>query len=678
MKYNKRFSLLALAVILSLLIVTTPAPPILAAESITLYPSMGLPGTNVRVGGTGFTAGHAIGIYFGGTTVAYQTITSTTFNIYFDVPDDAEPGSYQVEVIDWDVSSPLVIALDWFTVIGGMIDLDPDAGPVGTGVEISGNNFSDREDITVEYDGGKIEIESRDERTDTDGEFTSIIIIPESTRGDHTITVEDDSGIYAEAEFTVESEITISPPSGVGSDEVAVSGTGFRASRPVTITFGGNTIATSPTSVRTDGRGSFSVSFDIPIDTKGTYEVEASDGTYEASADFTLSLSFNISQTSGYVGTGITVNGTGFRASRSMNITFDNMLVGTTTTDANGNFTGSFPVPGLASGTYEVKVSDGVNTGVAGFTVLLSFSISQTNGYVGTGITVSGTGFRASRSISITFGNIQVGTTTTDANGNFTGSFPVPGLASGTYEVRVSDGVNTGVADFTVLLSANLSPATNQASPGHVGTELTISGVGFTPNGTVTIRYDDTQVATAPTNSSGVFSVTFNAPPSVKGSHTITATDDINTQEFTFVMESEAPSTPVLLVPEASTKAKSEAYFDWEGVTDSSGVTYTLQIATDADFNNIVLEKVGLIDSEYTVTEDDKLASVSKEEPYYWRLGAIDGASNESEWADARSFRVGSIFAMPSWAIYLLFGLGALLCGVFGFWLGRRTAYSSY
>lgn len=94
MKYNKRFSLLALAVILSLLIVTTPAPPILAAESITLYPSMGLPGTNVRVGGTGFTAGHAIGIYFGGTTVAYQTITSTTFNIYFDVPDDAEPGSY--------------------------------------------------------------------------------------------------------------------------------------------------------------------------------------------------------------------------------------------------------------------------------------------------------------------------------------------------------------------------------------------------------------------------------------------------------------------------------------------------------------------------------------------------------------------------------------------------------
>ena len=70
MKYSKLFSILTLAVILSLLIVAVPAPPVLAAESITLYPSMGLPGTSVRVSGTGFTAGHAIGIYFGGTTVA--------------------------------------------------------------------------------------------------------------------------------------------------------------------------------------------------------------------------------------------------------------------------------------------------------------------------------------------------------------------------------------------------------------------------------------------------------------------------------------------------------------------------------------------------------------------------------------------------------------------------------
>jgi len=254
----------------------------------------------------------------------------------------------------------------------------------------------------------------------------------------------------------------------------------------------------------------------------------------------------------------------------------------------------------------------------------------------------------------------------------------VPGLASGTYEVKVSDGVNTDGADFTALFSASLSPTTSQASPGHVGTELTISGVGFKPNGTVIIKYDDIQVATAPADSSGVFSVTFNAPPTIKGSHTITATDDINTQEFTFLMESEAPSAPVLLVPEASTKAKSEAYFDWEGVIDTSGVTYTLQIASDADFNDIVLVQTGLTDSEYTITKEEKLESVSKEEAYYWRVRAIDGASNNGPWTGARSFRVGFIFTIPGWAIYTLLGVGALLLGVFGFWLGRRTAYSSY
>ncbi|GAH59961.1 unnamed protein product, partial [marine sediment metagenome] len=291
----------------------------------------------------------------GGTTVAYQTITSTTFSIYFDVPDDAEPGSFKVEVVDWGVSPAQVVATDWFTVIGGVIGLDPDAGPVGTGVEISGDNFSDREDITVEYDGDEIGIESGDSRTDVGGEFTCIIIIPESTRGNHTITVEDESGIFAEAEFTVEPEITITPTSGVGGDEVAVSGTGFRASRSVTITFDGDTVTTSPTSVRTDGRGSFSASFDIPIGTQGIYEVEASDGTYEASADFALSGSFSISQTSGYVGTEITVSGTGFRASKSINTTFGNIGVGTTTSNADGSFTDSFLVPGLPSGTYQVR-----------------------------------------------------------------------------------------------------------------------------------------------------------------------------------------------------------------------------------------------------------------------------------------------------------------------------------
>ena len=66
----------------------------------------------------------------------------------------------------------------------GIISIDPDDGPVGTEVEIDGEGFDSSEDIEVEYDGDGVNIESGDEDTDSDGEFSgTIIIIPKSTAG---------------------------------------------------------------------------------------------------------------------------------------------------------------------------------------------------------------------------------------------------------------------------------------------------------------------------------------------------------------------------------------------------------------------------------------------------------------------------------------------------------------
>lgn len=81
-------------------------------------------------------------------------------------------------------------------------------------------------------------------------------------------------------------------------------------------------------------------------------------------------------------------------------------------------------------------------------------------------------------------------------------------------------------------------------------------------------------------------------------------------------------------------KAKSRAYFDWEDVNDPSlPITYTLQIASDADFTSIVLEKRKVLTTQNT--------PLSKR-----RVKAIDGASNESGWSGTGSFYVG--FVMPS------------------------------
>jgi hypothetical protein len=143
-------------------------------------------------------------------------------------------------------------------------------------------------------------------------------------------------------------------------------------------------------------------------------------------------------------------------------------------------------------------------------------------------------------------------------------------------------------------------------------------------------------------------------------------------------METEPPPAPVLVGPENDTRADAVSSFDWEDVSDESGVTYILQVATKDSFavSHIVLERVGLADSEYTIAEEEKLEPSSKESPHYWRVKAVDEAANEGEWSDIGSFHVGSRFVLSETVKRVLIGLGIAGACFFGFWLGRRTAYA--
>lgn len=115
--------------------------------------------------------------------------------------------------------------------------------------------------------------------------------------------------------------------------------------------------------------------------------------------------------------------------------------------------------------------------------------------------------------------------------------------------------------------------------------------------------------------------------------------------------------------------------FEWEDVTDDSlPVTYTLQIAKDEAFTSMVLEKTGLTKSEYTIPEAGKLAAVKKEAPYYWRVRAVDGASNVGEWTGVGTFYVSG-FSFPGMSVHLWWGLGVGGAIALGYYLGRRRAY---
>jgi len=538
-KYTKVFRVLILAVILSLLLIAIPAAPALAAEDIDPSPSTGEVGDKIDITGDGFKTDLTRAyIYFSSQewdvgdeidedVTVYALVKKRTpddtghIDTYFYVPEELDDGDDYEEVVGGYYyiyvtyeDSDLIEAIEDFTVRG--IELNPDEGPVGTQVEINGVGFTRSRDIRyIKYGGEDLDDWEGDLETNIHGEFTSYIVIPENTAGEHTILVEDRSYKEASATFTVESEITISLTSGAAGDTVEVTGTGFGDTVEVSITFNGDDVVTDET-------------------------------------------------------------------------------------DNYGNFTAAFDVPDVGVATYDIEAED------------------------------------------------------VDANKD--------------------------TAEFTIVIatSVSISPVTTQASPGHVGMEMTVSGTGFIPEATITITYatEPIAVTTATADADGAFTATFKVPESESGEHIITASDGTSTMQVTFTMESEAPPIPAPLLPETDVKAESPVHFDWEGVDDPSGVTYTLQIATDEDFTSasIVLEKEGLTDSEYTVTEEEKLEPTKEEAPYYWRVKAIDGASNESEWSDTGSFYIGG-FAWPGWIIHLWWGLGAMGVGFLGFWLGKRRAY---
>ncbi len=477
-------------------------------------------------------------------------------------------------------------------------------------------------------------------------------------------------------------EITLSPSSGSVGTRVTVSGTGFEsfAGTDINIFFDGVEIAASPLTMPENG--TFTASFEVPDDTEpGTAYVKVSTligGEVRKSfvvAESEIELDIDM----GAVGTMVTIEGRGFYAGGAIDFYYyrdgSRVSVGDEVAGGTGEFAYSFSIPNSTAGRHKIKVEDVLdNSAEANFEVMPAITVSPSSGAIGDELTVSGAGFSGNSDVTVYFSNIMVAEGSANKYGSFEASFSVPTIQSGAYDIEAEDDEeNKAKVAFTVAAGASLNPAA-----GFVGAPVTVSGVGFKAGALVTIAYDDEEVATAIAGSNSTFSVSFIVPPSNGGNHNVTITDGTNTATCIFTMETNPPPAPVLLIPEDNTRAEAMASFDWDDVTDESGVTYTLQVAIKDSFaaSHIVLEKVGLSDSEHTIAEDEKLEPSSKESPHYWRVKAVDKAANESEWSDVGPFYVGSRFILSETVKRVLIGLGIAGAGFLGFWLGRRTAYA--
>ena len=415
---------------------------------------------------------------------------------------------------------------------------------------------------------------------------------------------------------------------------------------------------------------------------RGTYYVYvtmANSDRIRAVAEFTvIAAGIELDTDEGTVGTEVEITGFDFADNEDITVEYDGVEIGEDETSSKGKFELTIIIPESIAGEHTITVIDeSDNEAEALFTVGPEMTIAPESGRVGERATVNGTGFGDGEDVSIKFDGDEVATGSTDFDGSFTINFDVPTVGPGTYDVEAKDeDGNSGKARFTMTTDISIGPVTSQASPGYVGMDMTISGTGFIPDHKITITYASTPVVfTTTSEDDGSFSYTFKVPKSEPGEHTITASDGTNTLEVAFFMESTAPAIPRPLLPAMGIKAEQPVVFDWQDVTDPSGVTYTLQLARNENFTDIVLEKE-LTQSKYTMTEAEELESTKKDEPYWWRVKATDGATNESGWSGAGSFYVGFVFALPDWAIYLLMGVGGILLFFIGFFVGRRTGYA--
>ncbi len=460
------------------------------------------------------------------------------------------------------------------------------------------------------------------------------------------------------------------------------------------------------TEVGWDGQsdeGEFDTHFEVPDELNdGDDDADVEPGTYyiyatklnslyiRAVAEFTVigAGDISLSPDDGPVDTEVEISGKDFGDKEDITVEYDGDTIsiydGDDKTDSDGDFDLTIIIPESTAGDHTIKVIDDAGSEAEDtFTVEPEITVSPTEANVNEAVSVSGTGFDGKSDFTIYLDGTELASDETDSDGSFDVDFTMPAVASGTYDVLALDeDDNEATAEIAVIATTvTLEPTT-----GSVGDAIAVSGSGFTPGATIIIKYDDTQAATATVQATGIFAVIFNAPASQYGEHTITVGDGTTTKQFTFTMESVAPPTPQPLLPEMGVKPEQPVRFDWADVTDdSSPVTYTLQVATSQDFstNTMVLEEKGLTKSEHTLTVAEELPARTEEEPYYWRVKAVDAAANESAWTGAGEFYVGAppligAGGMPNWVLYTLIGLGGVLLLFIGFWLGRRTAYYSY
>ena len=247
----------------------------------------------------------------------------------------------------------------------------------------------------------------------------------------------------------------------------------------------------------------------------------------------------------------------------------------------------------------------------------------------------------------------------------------MPACVNGVHTVAAYGSVTAGTAVSSKAITMSAQIALSPAS-GNVGDIINVIGSGFSSGEKVVISYGGiSMLEDVPVDSTGSFSGSFKAPGGKHGGIAVVASEaDGISASSNFAMDITPPPVPQAISPiDGSTVGffgGTRANFHWAAVTDPSGVYDDLQIAGDASFKDIVVQQSGLAVSQYKLTKAEGLPHGQ----YYWRVRAVDGAGNTSDWATPSLLKSGFM----STTIFIMI-LAVVFLGVLAAVL-RRTAFS--
>lgn len=330
----------------------------------------------------------------------------------------------------------------------------------------------------------------------------------------------------------------------------------------------------------------------------------------------------------------------------------DYVVLKKATTPRTQNLTVSFTVPEAPMGNNYLQVRflsrpEGTDyfrnlpyVGSAGpFIVVPDFKLSPDSAAPGRKVALSGTGFPANKPVTISFDGRELDLNLkTNEKGTFVAELTVPQTIAGRHELRAStEAMAYGgglVASLQVVPALTLSPE----RPG-IGDTVTVTGSGFAANSQVTVKYDDILITdSAKTDLNGSFSHEFQVPETKELRHKVTATDKAgNKAAFELPLESQPPEAPTPLYPTNQRFGwfgSQVVTFKWEPVEDPSGVSYTVEVGTTPRVFPPVVSRENITANTWSVR--------LKPGTYYWRVRAVDGCGNKSEWESTYyAFSVG-------------------------------------